>query len=96
MLGIPASAVASLVPLTFQARLGQWVGQMFSLGSISALLGPVIAGALYKRFGTDSIGFFAGSMLVGAGFCQVMAWWTKIRMKMEEERKRESDTGESC
>ena len=93
VVGIPASAVVSLVPPESQPRSSQWVGQTSSLSSISALVGPVIAGALYKRFGINAIGLFTGAFLVIGSICQVIAWWTKVRLRVEGEKRELSCKG---
>lgn len=59
----------------------------FAINAVPALVGPMIAGVLFRTWGENSVGFWSGGMLVGAGGCQGMAWWVlrreKRRMKVE-------------
>lgn len=84
-MGLPPSCVASIIPAASATYLGQWTGMMFAIGAVPALVGPMIAGALFRMWGENSVGFWTGGMLVGAGICQALAWWV---LRREQERER--------
>ncbi|KAL8872135.1 MAG: hypothetical protein Q9174_002181 [Haloplaca sp. 1 TL-2023] len=64
MLSLPASGVAYLIPDERQSHAGQWTGMMWSGVSIFALVGPLIAATLKRRFGMNAVGYWTGSTML--------------------------------
>ncbi|KAL8950897.1 MAG: hypothetical protein Q9222_003093 [Ikaeria aurantiellina] len=90
MLSLPASGVAYLIPNDRQSHVGQWTGMMWSGVSIFALIGPLIAAALKRRYGMDAVGYWTGAvMLVTTG---LLAWSTYL--KRGEEKAAEKKIGD--
>lgn len=83
MAGLLASGIADIVPAARETSLGQWLGMVLALGALPALAGPVITGAIFDQFGEDAVGFWTGSLLITASFCQVV---TLHKMHGGEER----------
>ncbi|TKX18907.1 MFS transporter-like protein 163 [Elsinoe australis] len=72
----PASMAAILGPgKEEQARLGQWVGMMYTVAAPFALTGPVIEGYFIQRYGYNffTIQFFSGGCLLFSGALMMLA-----------------------
>ncbi|KAL8897034.1 MAG: hypothetical protein Q9192_002775 [Flavoplaca navasiana] len=79
MLSLPASGVAYLIPTERHSHVGQWTGMMWSGVSIFALIGPIIAAALKRKFGMDAVGYWCGAtMLLTAA---LFAWSMALKRK---------------
>ena len=70
--GLLASGIADIAPAAQETSLGQWLGMALALSAPPALAGPVVAGAIFKQLGEDAVGFWTGSLLIIASFCQVV------------------------
>ncbi|KAL8692288.1 MAG: hypothetical protein Q9218_002657 [Villophora microphyllina] len=79
MLSLPASGVAYLIPDERQSHAGQWTGMMWSAVSIFALVGPLIAAALKRRFGMDAVGYWTGATMLVTTF--LLAWSIYLKRK---------------
>ncbi|KAI4240804.1 MAG: hypothetical protein L6R40_004918 [Gallowayella cf. fulva] len=64
MLSLPASGVAYLIPDERHSHVGQWTGMMWSGVSIFALIGPLIAAALKRKYGMDAVGYWTGATML--------------------------------
>ncbi|MCJ1432020.1 hypothetical protein MMC27_001376 [Xylographa pallens] len=83
VLGLVASVVADLVPGERKDCVGQWTGMLFLACAVPALVGPLIGGALYARYGENAVGWFTGGALLAAAACMGLGVW----LKRKEERK---------
>ena len=88
ILSLPASGIAFLIPDDRRNLLGQWTGTMWSTVSVFALVQPMIAAALRRRFGMDSIGYWTGASLFLAGVLLVVAMRMKERKNDAAEKDR--------
>lgn len=79
--GLPASAVAYIIPREHIPSLGVWTGMMWSSSAPFSLLGPLIGGALRQRYGLNAIGFWAGLNLLAASIFQMSAHRAKNTVK---------------
>ncbi|KAL8842638.1 MAG: hypothetical protein Q9170_000413 [Blastenia crenularia] len=87
-----ATRVAYLIPDERQSHAGQWTGMMWSAVSVFALVGPLIAAALKRKFGMDAVGYWTGAtMLVTTG---LLAWSMYLKRKEDQmlERGRVNET----
>ncbi|KAL9596953.1 MAG: hypothetical protein Q9219_005464 [cf. Caloplaca sp. 3 TL-2023] len=82
MLSLPASGVAYLIPDDRQSHAGQWTGMMWSAVSIFALVGPLIAAALRRKFGMDAIGYWTGATMVVTTI--LFAWSMYLKRKEDQ------------
>ncbi|KAL9055174.1 MAG: hypothetical protein Q9206_003244 [Seirophora lacunosa] len=64
MLSLPASGVAYLIPDELQSHAGQWTGMMWSTVSVFALVGPLVAAELNRKFGMNAVGYWTGATLL--------------------------------
>ncbi|EMD00011.1 hypothetical protein BAUCODRAFT_30450 [Baudoinia panamericana UAMH 10762] len=76
VIGLPPASMAYILdkndPVA-QAKLGQWVGMMYTIAAPFALAGPVIAGHLISTFGFLSLQLWSGVSLLAACGCMLMA-----------------------
>ncbi|KAL8705794.1 MAG: hypothetical protein Q9201_001140 [Fulgogasparrea decipioides] len=82
MLSLPASGVAYLIPNDRQSHVGQWTGMMWSGVSIFALVGPLIAAALKRKFGMDAIGYWTGATMLVTTI--LFVWSMYLKRKANE------------
>lgn len=83
MLSLPASGVAYLIPAERHSHVGQWTGMMWSGVSIFALVGPLIAAALKRRFGMDAVGYWCGATML---LTAVLFAWSMFLKRREDKR----------
>ncbi|KAK0290543.1 pre-rRNA processing [Friedmanniomyces endolithicus] len=73
VIGLPPASMAFIIGKTdklAQARLGQRVGMMYSIASLPALVGPLIAGHLITQFGTFlAVQLWSGGCLMASTAC---------------------------
>ncbi|KAF2835916.1 MFS general substrate transporter [Patellaria atrata CBS 101060] len=80
VIGAPPASVAWILTETSDcphkaAKLGQWVGMMYSVSAVFALTGPVIAGHLISQFGSFvTVQCWSGACLLGAAGCMFVSW----------------------
>ena len=79
IIGLPASAIAYIIPPEHIDSLGAWTGTMCSFCSIFALAGPPIAGQLVKRCGINAVGYWARVNLLLASVLVGTALWEKMK-----------------
>ncbi|KAL8980020.1 MAG: hypothetical protein Q9205_004787 [Flavoplaca limonia] len=79
MLSLPASGVAYLIPTDRQSHVGQWTGMMWSGVSIFALIGPLIAASLKRKFGMDAVGYWCGATMLLTAV--LFAWSMALKRK---------------
>ncbi|KAL8919946.1 MAG: hypothetical protein Q9208_006514 [Pyrenodesmia sp. 3 TL-2023] len=87
MLALPASGVAYLIPDDRQSHAGQWTGMMWSGVSVFALVGPMIAAALKRRFGMDAVGYWTGATMLAT---TVLFAWSMYLKRQEDKALEES------
>ncbi|KAL8943590.1 MAG: hypothetical protein Q9216_000955 [Gyalolechia sp. 2 TL-2023] len=87
MLSLPASGVAYLIPDERKSHVGQWTGMMWSGVSIFALVGPLIAAALRRKFGMDAVGYWTGATMV---LTAVLFTWA-VYLKRREDKAIEGE-----
>ncbi|MCJ1295852.1 hypothetical protein MMC34_007416 [Xylographa carneopallida] len=83
VLGLVASVVAELVPGRSKDCVGQWTGMLFVACAVPALVGPLVGGALYARYGQNAVGWFTGGALLAAAAWMGLGVWLRRR----EERR---------
>ncbi|KAF2236967.1 MFS general substrate transporter [Viridothelium virens] len=86
IIALPAAGIAEILGPTreAQARLGQWVGMVFSAAAAFTLTGPVVAGHLVSRYGSWlAVQLWAGLCLTVASVCMVVS-----RVCMARQRRR--------
>ncbi|CAL8575529.1 hypothetical protein XPA_001448 [Xanthoria parietina] len=83
MLSLPASGVAYLIPAERHSHVGQWTGMMWSGVSIFALVGPLIAAALKRRFGMDAVGYWCGATML---LTAILFAWSMFLKRKEDKR----------
>ncbi|KAL8999501.1 MAG: hypothetical protein Q9169_001706 [Polycauliona sp. 2 TL-2023] len=79
MVSLPASGVAYLIPTERHSHVGQWTGMMWSGVSIFALIGPLIAAALKRRFGMDAVGYWCGATMLLTAILFAWSMWLKTK-----------------
>lgn len=82
MLSLPASGVAYLIPTERQSHVGQWTGMMWSGVSIFALIGPLIAATLKRRFGMDAVGYWCGATML---LTAVLFAWSMVLKRKDDK-----------
>lgn len=87
MLALPASGVAYLIPDDRQSHAGQWTGMMWSGVSVFALVGPLIAAALKKRFGVDAVRYWTGASMLAT---TVLFAWSMYSKRQEDKTSENS------
>jgi len=78
VIGLPPASVAYILGKSpeAQAKLGQWVGMMYTGAAIFALTGPVIAGHLITEFGSFlTVQMWSGACLFLSAVCMGCAIW---------------------
>ncbi|KAF2018345.1 MFS general substrate transporter [Aaosphaeria arxii CBS 175.79] len=86
VIGLPPASMANVLNCTYNtpsskhighAKLGQWVGMMYSMAAIPALTGPVIAGYLVTQYSDYiTVQGWAGANLMISAFCMMGCRWT--------------------
>jgi MCP family monocarboxylic acid transporter-like MFS transporter 10 len=84
-IGLPPASMANVLAGTYNtpetqhlahAKLGQWVGMMYSIAAIPALTGPIIGGYLVTHFNTYiGVQMWSGSSLFISALCMLVARW---------------------
>ena len=87
---MPASGIAFLVPVDERGSLGMWTGTMWSMCSISTIIGPPIVGALVKILGISCVGYWAGCNLLAAATLLTLAVITKGKDDRKRDIEKES------
>ncbi|MCJ1286607.1 hypothetical protein MMC26_005953 [Xylographa opegraphella] len=77
VLGLVASVVADLVPGGRRDCVGQWTGMLFVGCALPALVGPLVGGALYARYGENAVGWFTGGALLAAAAWMGLGVWLR-------------------
>ena len=98
IIGLPAMAIAYIVPPTHSTSLGGWTGLMYLISAPGSLVGPMVGGAIYRKCGVEAVGWWTGGCFVGAVVAMSMAWWSKRaanrKARVEEpERKEDVERG---
>ncbi|KAL8733864.1 MAG: hypothetical protein Q9166_001852 [cf. Caloplaca sp. 2 TL-2023] len=88
MLSLPASGVAYLIPDERHSHIGQWTGMMWSSVSIFALIGPLIAAALKRKFGMDAVGYWTGATML----VTTVLFACSVYLKRREDKKSATST----
>ncbi|KAL8816764.1 MAG: hypothetical protein Q9223_004279 [Gallowayella weberi] len=88
MLSLPASGVAYLIPDSRHSHVGQWTGMMWSSVSIFALIGPLIAAQLRRKFGMDAVGYWTGATLLVTSVLLAGSMW----LKRKDDRRSATST----
>ncbi|KAK0882501.1 pre-rRNA processing [Friedmanniomyces endolithicus] len=83
VIGLPPASMAFIIGKTdklAQARLGQRVGMMYSIASLPALVGPLIAGHLITQFGTFlAVQLWSGGCLMASAACMGVCMYYERR-----------------
>ncbi|KAK1820166.1 pre-rRNA processing [Friedmanniomyces endolithicus] len=83
VIGLPPASMAFIIGKTdklAQARLGQRVGMMYSIASLPALGGPLIAGHLITQFGTFlAVQLWSGGCLMASAACMGVCMYYERR-----------------
>ncbi|KAF2641510.1 MFS general substrate transporter [Massarina eburnea CBS 473.64] len=87
VIGLPPASVANILECTYtekdeqdqdigKQKLGQWTGMMYSMASIPALCGPLIAGHLVSTYNTYlTVQLWSGTSLLLSTVCMLVARW---------------------
>lgn len=78
VIGLPPAGVAWILnpnDAEAQKKLGQWVGMMYTVAAIPALIGPLIAGILIEEFGNNylTVQLWSGICLFLSASCMLIA-----------------------
>ncbi|KAK0324269.1 pre-rRNA processing [Friedmanniomyces endolithicus] len=83
VIGLPPASMAFIIGKTdklAQAKLGQRVGMMYSIASLPALVGPLIAGHLITQFGTFlAVQLWSGACLMASAACMGVCMYYERR-----------------
>lgn len=86
VIGLPAASMAFIIGKTNkegQSKLGQWVGMMYTVASLSAFVGPLIAGHLITEFGTFlTVQFWTGGCLFISAACMGVCMYYQRRQRL--------------
>jgi MCP family monocarboxylic acid transporter-like MFS transporter 10 len=84
-IGLPPASMANVLAGTYNtpdtqhlahAKLGQWVGMMYTIAAIPALTGPIIGGHLVTHFDTYiGVQMWSGACLLISALCMLVARW---------------------
>jgi MCP family monocarboxylic acid transporter-like MFS transporter 10 len=87
IIGLPPASVANIIDLSEDvdhSKLGQWTGMMYTMTSLFALTGPVIAGHLVSYYGNAYIAvqLWSGTCLLLSATCLLAAIWNSKRRSL--------------
>jgi MCP family monocarboxylic acid transporter-like MFS transporter 10 len=90
IIGLPPASVANIIDMSADvdhSKLGQWTGMMYTMSSLFALTGPVIAGHLvsYYRNAYIAVQMWSGTCLFLSALCMLAAIYNS---KIREQRLR--------
>jgi MCP family monocarboxylic acid transporter-like MFS transporter 10 len=85
VIGLPPASMANILNATYNtpatkvighAKLGQWVGMMYSMAAIPSLVGPIVAGHLVTRYSDYlTVQMWCGTCLVLSAVCMLITRW---------------------
>jgi MCP family monocarboxylic acid transporter-like MFS transporter 10 len=87
IIGLPPASVANIIDMSTDvdhSKLGQWTGMMYTMASLFALTGPVIAGHLVSHYGNAYIAvqMWSGTCLLFSALCMLAAIYNSKRREM--------------
>ncbi|KAK6530353.1 hypothetical protein TWF694_003709 [Orbilia ellipsospora] len=90
VIGLPPAAMAAVLGPDRQERLGHWTGMMYTVSSVFALTGPVVAANLIvKHENYLTVQVWSGLCLFLSAVSICVAYYYKVReQKQREEEKR--------
>jgi MCP family monocarboxylic acid transporter-like MFS transporter 10 len=91
IIGLPPASVANIIDMSDDvdhSKLGQWTGMMYTMSSLFALTGPVIAGHLVSYYGNAYIAvqMWSGTCLFLSAICLLAAIWNSKRRALRLRR----------
>ncbi|KAK3110377.1 hypothetical protein LTR53_015390 [Teratosphaeriaceae sp. CCFEE 6253] len=85
VIGLPAASMAFVIGKRnklAQSKLGQWVGMMYTVAALSAMVGPLIAGHLITEFTSFlTVQLWTGASLFIAAACMVVCMYYERRQR---------------
>jgi MCP family monocarboxylic acid transporter-like MFS transporter 10 len=87
IIGLPPASIANIIDMSVDvdhSKLGQWTGMMYTMASLFALTGPVIAGHLVSHFHNAYIAvqMWSGTCLFLSALCMLAAIYNSKRREM--------------
>ncbi|KAF2459343.1 major facilitator superfamily domain-containing protein [Lineolata rhizophorae] len=95
VIGLPPASVANILGKCRkqQSKLGQWVGMMYTIAAIPALLGPLIAGQLVTSFNSYRTVQIWSGICLGASAACMFASWVCLRRQTATSEGRDPEKG---